>query len=413
MLSSKKKILSIILALVLAFSTFGAAAFAQTPTPTNPPSQTTTVSTPSTVTSITVNGSAAIYQTDDNTGNYVYIRAILPATATLDDLQNATVIVNLVSPRTTVSAAGITFTGTGTTRTAVNVNLFNAAYDLYIGGTGYVLAAGLSSRVTPNADVNIAPVTFTNVRETVTADVYGSVVQNPYIGNEFFRDNAIQWTDPGIVYYIKAEFSDVIADRSQVPGTLTLPVGATVSGNITPQGGNSYIFDLSGATPRISVANGGNAINYVIFVSDPRVIHVDYSFNMTEAISYSGAMSSQTPMTLAEFRSRATDIQTAADLYFINGITVPAGTTAMAALQTFLDAMFPNDYHISGGTYVDNIHGLAPGLTAAGLDGWMYTDEPDGWSPTCSVPNVGAADYVLTDDTRIVWFYTTDYTQHF
>ncbi|MDR1298766.1 MAG: DUF4430 domain-containing protein [Oscillospiraceae bacterium] len=413
MKKSTRSILSIILALVMAVSLLSVTVSAQPPTPTDPPSATATVPMPSTVTSITVNGNAAFYQADDNTGSYVYIRAILPETSTPDDLRSATVVVNLVNPRTAVSAAGLTFTGTGTTRTAVNVNLFNVAYDLYIGGTGYVLAAGLSTRVEPAADVGVYDVTFTNVRETVTADVYGSVVQNPYLGNEFFRLNNIQWTDPTIAYYIKATFSNDIADRQHVPGTLSLPAGATVSGNITPLGGDNYEFDLTGATPRIMVVNGTNSLNYVIFVSDSRVIHVDYSFNMTEAIFYSGAMSPNTSMTLAEFRSRAADIQEAADLYFANGITVPSGTTAMSALQTFLDALFPNDYNISGGTYVDNIHGLTPFLTAAGLDGWMYTDEPNGWSPTCTVPGVGAADYVLTADTRIVWFYTVDYTQHF
>lgn len=39
----------------------------------------------------------------------------------------------------------------------------------------------------------------------------------------------------------------------------------------------------------------------------------------------------------------------------------------------------------------------------------MYTDSANGWSTTCNIPNVGAADYTLTDGARITWFYTTNY----
>ena len=53
------------------------------------------------------------------------------------------------------------------------------------------------------------------------------------------------------------------------------------------------------------------------------------------------------------------------------------------------------------------------------MSGWMYSDDPQGiWEDDgvtfrtgCKMPNVMSDAYTMTKDTKITWFYTTDYTK--
>ena len=118
----KRKILSLVLALALVFS-LSSVAFAAS---TDAPTESTSVSSIAGVTGITVNGTSAYYEYDDNTGSgNVYIRAILPSTTTEYDLENATVQIN--KTMTTSIGGDIAFTG-GMTSVSATVDLFNNAY---------------------------------------------------------------------------------------------------------------------------------------------------------------------------------------------------------------------------------------------------------------------------------------------
>ena len=94
----------------------------------------------------------------------------------------------------------------------------------------------------------------------------------------------------------------------------------------------------------------------------------------------------------------------------------------MDVLQDFLKFATTNGYFTCGTTdvdasctYVQNIDGLCPYTLSNGMDGWMYTDnpyqantEPKNWY---TAP-IGAADYVLSSNSNIAWFFVTDYSTH-
>jgi hypothetical protein len=406
-----RKLFVFLAAFMLVASLFGGTAFATPPSPSDPPSSSVYVGVPDSVDSITIGDVGAYYQTDDNTDELVYIRAILPKTKSIDNLENATVVI-MTSDTDIVVSGDIDFEHEDDTIvwTANNINLFNIAYDVIIDDVDYVLAAGLSSTCAPPADVAVSNVTFTNNSETAVADVYGAVVQNPFLGNQYFRDNGIPWTDPGIVYYIKAAFSNVISDRTDVRGTMTIPNGATATGDVKPLGGGNYSWNLSGPSPGIDVSDGTVSVHYYAFVSDASMIYVRYSFRMDEALAYTGGMNAG--MDLDEFHKRAQYIQDKANTYFGNGVSVSSGTTVMRVLKDFLDSEFSGDYSASS-TYLGMIHDLATGVVAGGADGWMYTDDISNPDYTLwPAPGVGAADYVLTSDSTIAWFFTVDYSTH-
>ena len=77
------------------------------------PTTHTEVAKPATINSISVGSATAYYETDDNTGNTTYIRALLTG-KTEYDLKNATVTVNLTNSSTAVALDGTAITG-GTT----------------------------------------------------------------------------------------------------------------------------------------------------------------------------------------------------------------------------------------------------------------------------------------------------------
>ncbi len=380
------------------------------------PTSRTPLSTPSEVTSITIGGVTAGYWQDDN-GTAKFIRAVLNPGSTEYDLKHATVVVNLVSAGTAVSSStpGLTFSGSGTTtRTATNVDLVNKAYNVTIGSNSYILAAGL-----PDGSVGIAAldplavgVTFSG--QSAAANVYGFNQQNPYMGNPYYTDG---WTF--VNYFIKDALSSTPGDRSDVAGTVT--TSATIAGDATQISGSSYSFDLSQAVPSITASAGGDIRLYRLFVSDPTTVEVDYLFDFTELGE--DIYNENFPYyenNGPELRAKADQIQTAINEYTGGEpITVASGTTVMDILLDFTDwANGDNPLSIdyfpyptsNSGTYLSSLNGLGE-FDGGALSGWMYTDVP--YTLDCSVPWVGAADYALTADGNITWFYTTDYFNHF
>lgn len=411
-----KRSLSVLLALVmvLAFSIPAFAAPGDRPTAHNP------VAKPAEIASVQINGETAYYETDDNTGSDIYIRA--KVNQVLTALDAATVTINLNSAATPVTSTTLTFTGGGTaTRTASNVDLLNQAYDVTIGSTTYTLAAGFG-RVPLNAG---DPLRVANVSIAGdSATVYIAVVQSPYMGNPYLVSNAIPWTDTdsnNFNYFVSVDLSSVPANRAQVAGTMTTATGAVISGDAVNTGGNNYEFDLSNPVPSFVVTNGGNERLYRVFASDPTTVNVGYLFDFTELGEdiynedfpyYEGNG--------PELRAKAAQIQAAINAYTGGQpITVPSGTTVMDIMLDFTawangDNPLSIDYFpystSNSGTYLAILNGLGE-FDGGALSGWMYTDLP--YSLTVSVPWVGAADYALTTDGTITWFYTTDYFNHF
>ncbi len=95
-----KKSLSILLALVMVLN-FSIPAFAA---PGDRPTSSVGILTPPEIASIRINGETAYYQTDDNTGSDIYIRA--KVNQVLTALDAATVEINLNSAATPVTPCG-------------------------------------------------------------------------------------------------------------------------------------------------------------------------------------------------------------------------------------------------------------------------------------------------------------------
>lgn len=373
------------------------------------PTSSSTVTRPATVNSITIAGTTAKYQKDNNTGDTIYIRAALKDGSRWSDLKNATVSIQLKNASTEVSCSdGVTFTKSGTTATATNVNLINKAYDLTIGSDTYVLAAGFNGKISLETNDSLAVKSMT-LTDFPKADVsiYGVVVQSPYMGNSYYDDETTKWTDPNVSYYVKAEVPGTIEDRSSVEASLTLASGASASGCATGSG-SSYRLNLTASDPIMTVTNGGSSRQYHMFVSELPMITVDFGFNFGELElhkdeSYYADVKAQADV-IAEDAAECFG-GTKADPH--GTIQVPSGTSVMDVLEEFTNAKGYPDA-TTGSTYIASINGLGE-FDGGSMSGWMYSDSAEGWSTTCNIPMVGAADYTLTDGARITWFYTCDY----
>lgn len=367
----------------------------------NEPTSSTQLLKPSEVNSVTISGVAADYWEDDN-GSTKFIRAELSPGSTEHDLKHTTVVVNLVSTGTTVSSPELTFSGVGTaTRTATNVDLLNKVYSVTIGSTNYTLAAGLP---TGSVDISVydplaVDVTFTG--QSLSADAYGFNVQNPYMGNPYYTTTG--WTF--INYFISDELSSAPLNRADVGATVS--TSATITGDATQVSGSSYKFNLSQAVPNITATSGSENRVYRLFVSAPGDVEVDFGIDVSEAIAYGGTAQSIAEVIQADIRDYLGTAPFTGDTHAV--ISVPSGTTAMDLIEWFTNDRNYTD-KTNGASYISSINGLAE-FTGGPLSGWMYTDVP--YTPTCSTPWVGAADYVLTADGTITWFYTTNYFNHF
>ena len=396
MRKSVNKSLSVLLALVMMLALSVAPVFATVTMPTG-----STLISISEVTSITIGGETAVYQQDDN-GSTKFIRADLD---TEYDLQSANIVINLVSSGTTVNSGTLTFTGGGTaTRTASNVDLLNKAYDVTIGSTTYTLAADLPNGtvgVSSSDPLKVSSVTFTTT-PNVSATVYGFSTDR-YAGNPWYAQEGLEWTI--VKYYAKANGQlPSGTNRSAVPGTITLAAGATASGCYS--GG---IFDLDQNLNVMTVSNSGESREYRVSAGVDGQVKVFYDIVLDEIENdgtyYTGVVIDQ-----------CDEINAAVEEYFDpDGFYVDSGTSVMDIMIDFTDWAENEGYFsypsVNSGTYLADLNGLAE-FDGGSLSGWMYTDQ--GYTPTCSVPWVGAADYLLTsEDTHIDWFYTTDYFNHF
>lgn len=389
------------------------------------PTTHTEVAKPATINSISVGSATAYYETDDNTGNTTYIRALLTG-KTEYDLKNATVTVNLTNSSTAVALDGTAITG-GTTSRTFTTDLMNKAHTLTIGGVDYILAAGLPNgrvSIDSNDPLSLGTVTMAGT----TMDVYGANVQNPFMGNTYFVNRNTNWT---FINYFISGVLPTNTSLSRVATTYTLKSGATISGaGATEVTATSYTFNFTiGKT--LTVANGTESRTYdaelavegqSIVVKQTKTGTRNYDINLTEVIN-------STYYADAAIKNKVDAIVTAWNAYITESHTFNAGTSVMAILQNFdtwahtttkpgsSEKYFTGDSDFGGGTYLSKLNGLNWN-DCGNLAGYMYTNDANGYYWTAAdnhstIPSVGAADMVFTSSTQIVWFYTVNYWNWF
>lgn len=421
-----KKLVSLFLALVmvLSLSTIAMA------TGNNKPVATQATSRPSTIQSVTIGDTAAVYQVDGygnaNSPTYdesqVFVRATLPATTIEESLKAQEVIIEMAGDATISGGTLLTsyednYVFEDGTYVFSDVNLLNEAYTVVISGTTYILAAGINDNNQAQMAIDSTdPLAISNVKfnsATTAASVYRVTVQNPCMGNPYFVGNT-NTTENGWTfcnYFISATNVPAASNTAAVSTTLTKNAAATLGGNVSNVSGMTDVtasMNLSVTTPALTVTANGNTRTYVMmvaFASDGK-ISVTFGFDFGELKS--------TEWYTGDVKTKADEIAAAAAAYFGGTSAQPWGTirvdpntSAMTVLQQFMQSAGYSEYDPSS-TYVASINGLAAFATT-GTDGWMYTDSAGGWSTSCNIPNVGAADYTLTDGARITWFYTTNY----
>lgn len=385
---------------------------------------------PAEVSSILVGSTTAYYETDDNTGNTTYIRAQLTG-KTEYDLKNAAVTVNLQDSSTTVKLDGTAIDG-GTART-FTTNLMNKAHTLTIGSTDYVLAAGLPSGqvgIDSNDPLGLGTVTMVGT----AMNVYGANVQNPFMGNTYFVNRNTDWT---FINYFISKVLPVGTSLSSVSTTYTLKDGAKISGagatNVTA---TSYTFNFTVGNI-LTVANDTESRTYnaqlavegqsVIVQKDPTTGIRNYDINLTEVIKsdyYTG-----------EIKDKVDEIVTAWNAYIAEPHTFAAGTSVMAILQAFdtwatehenpetFDMYFTGTSDFGGGSYLSKLNNLNWN-DCGSMGGYMYTDDANGLynanieglntrTGKSSIPMVAANNMTFTSSTRIVWFFTVNYSNWF
>lgn len=385
---------------------------------------------PAEVSSILVGSTTAYYETDDNTGNTTYIRAQLTG-KTEYDLKNAEVTVNLQDSSTTVKLDGTAIDG-GTART-FTTNLMNKAHTLTIGSTDYVLAAGLPSGqvgIDSNDPLGLGTVTMVGT----AMNVYGANVQNPCMGNTYYANRNTNWT---FINYFISGVLPTDTSLNSVATTYTLKDGAKISGaGATDVTATSYTFNFA-ADNNLTVATDTESRTYnaqlavvgqsVIVQKDPTTGIRNYDINLTEVIKsdyYTGAIV-----------DKVDEIVTAWDAYIAEPHTFAAGTSVMAILQAFdtwasetenpetFDMYFTGTSDFGGGSYLSKLNNLNWN-DCGSMGGYMYTNDANGLynanveglntaTGKSSIPTVAANNMTFTSSTRIVWFFTVNYSNWF
>ncbi|MBO4819186.1 MAG: hypothetical protein J5528_03505 [Firmicutes bacterium] len=410
-----KKIVSIVLALVLALSLSSAVAFADVVKPTS----TTPLGSLTGISSVVIEDTTASYWRDSNTGlGTKYIRAELPSSSKTEyDLRHATVVITTTGA--VPSITGYTGSLTGTNEyTFSGVDLFNNAYTVTVSSNSYTLAAGLA-----DGQVGISssdPLLLNGTMESTTLNFYGSCQNNPYMGNPYYSSG---WTF--ISYFFSATLPTGTS-LSSVSGSFTLPSGASLSGagqTSYTSGTANWNFSSNNA---VTLTNGSDTRVYTpkLAVTGQTVLvkKSNYDINLTELKNSSYYQDST-------IKAKADAIETAWTAYISQEHTFNSGSSVMDIMEAFITwastttntatgtYYFTGTSNTSGGTYLSCLNGL-DASDCGYMAGYMYADDPNGyyWTSTSnhsSMATVGANDYTFTNSTVIVWFYTVDFMNWF
>lgn len=419
-----KKITALLLALVMALS-LSTMAFADGTTTTTTGKVTrTTVNSIDAVSSVTIGGTTAYYEKDSNTGDQIYIRAMV-AGGSEYGLKSTNVVINLSNAGATING-DLSFTGAGNVRTATNVNLLNKVYTVIIstseGGVTtsktYKLAAGLPNGVVaiaPNDPLRISTLEFGDVGAMFT----GTNAQNPLMGNTVSNTDS-KWTF--VSYKAAATMASIISDRTAVSAFIEVPTGSTASGGClgetTVSGEAEVTLNLSDGAPFVNVTKGSETRKYYVFATDPGTFTVKYGIDFTEALAdshYTGTV-----------KTAVDNLYSQAKEFFgvTNGQTYAAyGERIVNSGETVMDIMhkFAVEYNYTSEvpancTYMATLNGIGE-FTFGQYSGWMYTDGPTWVSGAAdftkwNTPAVGGASYTLSAGDEICWFICCDYRHH-
>lgn len=419
-----KKITALLLALVMALS-LSTMAFANGTTTTTTGKVTrTTVNSIDAVSSVTIGGTTAYYEKDSNTGDQIYIRAMV-AGGSEYGLKSTDVVINLSNAGATING-DLAFTGAGNVRTATNVNLLNKVYTVIIstseGGVTtsktYKLAAGLPNGVVaiaPNDPLRISTLEFGDVGAMFT----GTNAQNPLMGNTVSNTDS-KWTF--VSYKAAATMASIISDRTAVSAFIEVPTGSTASGGClgetTVSGEAEVTLNLSDGAPFVNVTKGSETRKYYVFATDPGTFTVKYGIDFTEALAdshYTGTV-----------KTAVDNLYSQAKEFFgvTNGQTYAAyGERIVNSGETVMDIMhkFAVEYNYTSEvpancTYMATLNGIGE-FTFGQYSGWMYTDGPTWVSGAAdftkwNTPAVGGASYTLSAGDEICWFICCDYRHH-
>lgn len=394
------KLLAFVLALAMALSVSVVAFASETTAPTS----STDVASLDGIASVTVEGVDAYYQYDNNTGSSVkYIRAKLGATKTWENLQSARVAITTTDAVPTV--AGATATSSTGNEYIYTLNLLNTRYAVTVGSNTYYLAAGFEKNIALSAnDVDPLAITVSQLGSSTTGiNVYGSVVQNNYMGNTYYVNNGTNWTDTNVAYYISGTYT-WLGDSTSVTANIGKNAAATLGGNYS-----SGTIDLTVNRPTVTVAYNGQTRSYIVTA----VLDTTTSFRVsasTYAINFDELNDSEYA---DEFETNVAQIETALNAYYAKGKVFAATDSVMDVMKDFIS--FAQSTYFTGttncsDTYLATLNGLGE-FSAGQMSGWCYMD--GAYTPTCKVPMVGAADYALGNAPLFTWFLTVDYTPHF
>lgn len=394
------KLLAFVLALAMALSVSVVAFASETTAPTS----STTVTSLDGIASVNVEGVDAYYQYDDNTGSSVkYIRAKLGATKTWEDLQSARVAITTTGAVPTV--AGATATSSTGNEYIYTLNLLNTRYAVTVGSNTYYLAAGFEKNIAISSTDPLA-ITVSQLGSSTTGiNVYGSVVQNNYMGNTYYVNNGTNWTDTNVAYYISGTYT-WLGDSTSVTANIGKNAAATLGGNYS-----SGTIDLTVNRPTVTVAYNGQTRSYIVTA----VLDTTTSFRVsasTYAINFDELNNSEYA---DEFETNVAQIESALNAYYAKGKVFAATASVMDVMKDFISYATENNFFTAGttncsDTYLATLNGLGE-FSAGQMSGWCYMD--GAYDANCKVPMVGAADYALGNASLFTWFLTVDYTPHF
>lgn len=391
------KLLAFVLALAMALSVSVVAFASETTAPTS----STTVTALDGIASVNVEGVDAYYQYDDNTGSSVkYIRAKLGATKTWENLQSARVAITTTGAVPAV--AGATATSSTGNEYIYTLNLLNTRYAVTVGSNTYYLAAGFEGAIAISSTDPLA-ITAATLGTASTLNIYGYVVQNNFMGNTYYVNNNIDWTDTNISYYVSGTYTWV-GLKSSVDASFTTN-NATLGGDYA----NGKI-NLAGTRPNVTVTkNAQTRIYYVTAVIDTAT-----SFEVTASTYAIDFTELNTTAYGTQFATNVNEITSALAAYYNKGKVFSATATVMDVMKDFIAFATEEDLFSSttscSDTYLATLNGLGE-FDAGPMSGWCYMD--GAYTPTCKVPMIGAADYPLGNAALFTWFLTVDYTPHF
>ena len=374
------------------------------------------------VTVTNVNGAKVSYQMDDNDEEDAFIRILLPSKTTVDTLKQLKVAITINPEKGQLSCnSGLTFNAKGNTYTCNAADFYNKAYTISVGGSDYILAAGIASAKmdVPSKETNIIKYAKLGDGEKVAiaTNMQRDIIQSDYMGNPYFGEMGYDWTS--VTYILTSE---------TLPNTLTrnaVVLSYTLNGKA-----DKATVDLTSGQKAVTI----NGVAYQVTASFGDVIVVskdNYKIDLSELYVYwAGEKELAAPR--QDIYHMWQQIMMAQDAYFQKGArTFATGTTVMDVMQDFLTFACGEsednsiNFFTMGGSsrgadvsYIDYINGLSYRQVNR-KSGWMYSDSTKdvfdnngNFIKGSSMPGVMASAYIMTKDTKITWFFTTDYTAY-